>query len=101
MNEEEIEKDFIEKAKYLSFALINTLTEKTAQEDTEMSIKISLLALAKVSASVLYRIQKFDPDETTLKLFIGTVIDSVNNLDGQALAHEEAQDIIDKLRGKQ
>lgn len=101
MNQEEITKEFFEKSKLLSFALIDTITKETKQEHKEMSLKISLLALSKVAASILYTIQRNEPDDAVLELFLGTVVESLNHLDKQGFAHEETQDIIDKLRGKQ
>ena len=101
MNEEEIEKEFVKKSKLLSFALIDTIAKETKQEHKEMSLNISLLALSKVAASILYTIQRNEPDDAILELFIATVVESLNHLDKNDFAREEAQDIIDKLRGKQ
>lgn len=100
MNDEQLEKEFVKKAKSLSLSLIETINKETATEDREMSVKIALLSLTKVSASVLYTIQRNEPDDAVLELFIGTVVESLNHLDKNDFAHEEAQDIIDKLRGK-
>jgi hypothetical protein len=101
MNDEQLEKEFVKKAKSLSLSLIETINKETVTEDKEMSVKIALLSLTKVSASVLYAIQRNEPDDAVLELFIATVVESLNHLDKQGFAHEEAQDIIDKLRGKQ
>jgi len=101
MNDEQLEKEFVEKSKLLSFALIDTIAKETKQEYKEMSLKISLLALSKVAASILYTIQRSEPDDAVLELFIGSVVESLNHLDKNDFAREEAQDIIDKLRGKQ
>ena len=78
-----------------------TIAKETKQEHKEMSLNISLLALSKVAASILYTIQRNEPDDAILELFIATVVESLNHLDKQGFAREEAQDIIDKLRGKQ
>ena len=101
MNEEEIEKEFVKKSKLLSFALIDTIAKETKQEDKVMSLKIALLSLSKVAASILYTIQRSEPDDDVFELFIATVVESLNHLDKNDFAHEEAQDIIDKLRGRQ
>lgn len=101
MNDEQLEKEFVKKAKSLSLSLIETINKETATEDREMSVKIALLSLTKVSASVLYAIQRNEPDDAVLELFIATVVESLNHLDKNDFAHEETQDIIDKLRGKQ
>lgn len=100
MSYEQQAKEFVEKSKLLSFALIGTITEETIQEDKEMSLKIALLSLSKVAASILYEIEKNQPEDPVLELFIGTVVESLNNLNEQGSAHEEAQEIIEKLRGK-
>jgi len=100
MNDEQIEKEFVKKAKSLSLSLIETINKETATEDKEISVKIALLSLTKVSASVLYAIQRNEPDDAVLELFIATVVESLNHLDKHDFAHEEAQDIIDKLRSK-
>jgi hypothetical protein len=100
MNDEQLEKEFVKKAKSLSLSLIETINKETVTEDKEMSVKIALLSLTKVSASVLYAIQRNEPDDAVLELFIATVVESLNHLDKNDFAHEEAQDIIDKLRSK-
>jgi hypothetical protein len=100
MNDEQLEKEFVKKAKSLSLSLIETINKETVTEDREMSVKIALLSLTKVSASVLYAIQRNEPDDAVLELFIATVVESLNHLDKNDFAHEEAQDIIDKLRSK-
>lgn len=100
MNYEQQEKEFVEKSKALSFEIIRTLTQNAEKEGIEMSLKISLLALSKVAASILYHIQIQGQDDVVVDLFIGTVIESLNNLHEQGSAHEEAQDLIDKLQGK-
>ena len=100
MNDEQIEKEFVKKAKSLSLSLIETINKETVTEDKEMSVKIALLSLTKVSASVLYAIQRNEPDDAVLELFIATIVESLNHLDKNDFAHEEAQDIIDKLKSK-
>jgi|LakMenE18May11ns_1017448.scaffolds.fasta_scaffold7796955_2 hypothetical protein len=100
MNDEQIEKEFVKKAKSLSLSLIETINKETATEDKEISVKIALLSLTKVSASVLYAIQRNEPDDAVLELFIATIVESLNHLDKNDFAHEEAQDIIDKLKSK-
>ncbi len=98
MDEEQI---FVEKAKRVSFAIIKTIENETNREPEDMVAKISLLALTKVSASVLHMLQKMNgEDDEIIDLFIGTLIESIKALDGIATAVDKTNDVINKAKGK-
>ncbi len=98
MDEEQI---FVEKAKRVSFAIIKTIENETSSEPEDMVAKISLLALTKVSASVLHMLQKMNgEDDEILDLFIGTLIESIKALDGLATAGDQTRDVINKVMRK-
>lgn len=95
------EQDFVDKSKNLSFAIIQTIQNQTNGEDPEMGIKISLLALTKVSASVLHMLKKVnDGDEEVVSLFVSTVIESIKALDGIATAEEATNSVLKKMMRK-
>jgi len=98
MNEEQ---EFVEKAKRLSFAIIQTIQNETRREPEDMVAKVSLLALTKVSASVLHMLQKMNGgDDEVLDLFVGTLIESIKALDGLATAGDQTRDVINKVMRK-
>lgn len=95
------EKDFVEKAKQMSFALLQTMETKTIGEDPELGIKICLLALTKVSSSILHMLKKIhDDDDEVVSLFVSTVIESIKALDDVATAVETTNVVLDKMMRK-
>jgi hypothetical protein len=98
MNEE---KDFVDKAKQLSFALLQTLQNETGNEDPEMGMKISLLALTKVSASVLHMVHRNDEqNDEVVDLFVTTLIESIKALDGVVTAESATKGVLNKMMRK-
>ena len=98
MNEEQ---EFVAKAKSLSFALIKTIQNETFDEEHDMGIKIALLALTKVSSSVLHMLQKMSgEDDEVVDLFISTIIESIKALDGLETANDATKEIINKAMRK-
>jgi hypothetical protein len=98
MNEEQV---FVDKAKQLSFAILQTLQNETGNEDPEMGMKISLLALTKVSASVLHMVHRTDEQhDEVVDLFVTTLIESIKALDGVATAESATKDVMRKVMRK-
>jgi hypothetical protein len=98
MNEE---KDFVDKAKQLSFALLQTLQNETGNEDPEMGMKISLLALTKVSASVLHMVHRTEEQhDEVVDLFVATLIESIKALDGVVTAESATKGVLNKMMRK-
>lgn len=100
MNSDQEEKMFIDKAKNVSLAILKTMQEQTAHEPAPMDIKIALLALTKVSASVLYQMSQITEDrEELFELFVGTIFRSIEALADINDSQEAAEEVIRKLRG--
>lgn len=102
MNSDQQEREFIEKSQAVSLAILKTIQDSTAKEPAPMDIKIALLALTKVSASVLYQMSLIADDrEELFDLFIGTIFRSMASLDELEESKEAADKVIRKLRGMQ
>ena len=100
MNSAQEEKMFIDKSKDLSLAILKTMQERTSNEPAPMDIKIALLALTKVSASVLYQMSQITEDrEELFELFVGTIFRSIEALADINDSQEAAEEVIRKLRG--
>ena len=95
------EQEFIKKSKELTHVIVQVLGEHTEDEDTELGLKMSLLAMSKASAALILIMQEeFDADGETslLDLFLGTVSASVKLI---GKSENSTKKIIDKMMGKQ
>ena len=92
--------EFVEKARLVSLEILKTINIETINESSPMDLKISLFALTKVSASVIYALSRDAEDkEELLDLFVNTIIASVKELGNIDDSKEAAEDVINKLRG--
>ena len=92
------EQQFVEKATALTHVLIKTMDENTQEEDFGMSVKISLLALTKAAAGMIYMMKlASSPEDDILELFLSTVTRSVEVLE---ISTEETEKIIERMMKK-
>lgn len=100
MNADKELKDFIDKSRELGIEIMSIVEKHTGTDQDPIAIKIALLAITKVSACILHELIKMtDNSEAVFDLFVGTVAQSLDALDDLDVSKDEADAIINKLRG--
>lgn len=100
MSLEERAEELEEKAIKLSLIIFQAIQKEIADEDPELGVKASVLALCKLSASSLQFIASRYDDESVVDVFIQSLRQGIDGLNEMEEAADLAEDIIDRLKNK-
>jgi hypothetical protein len=91
--------EFLNRSRDLCGVLVRVMEIELKDQDPNMFLKTSLLTLAKLSALILQQVADEEKEEAT-KVFCGTVMESIQQLENADTSEQLAKQIIKKAMNK-